>query len=163
VTRAARDQLRDRADMNFADLGEHEVKNISRPVRAFRAVFDRNAEPELPDSVRRPGVELERSEAEEDSNSVEIAFWQSVQASDDDAEYRIYLERYPTGSFAELAQARLRGTSAMDDTSVELAFWETIRSENDAAMLHAYLEKYPNGKFRSLADIILEKLANETP
>ena len=74
------------------------------------------------------------------------------------ARKRIYLERYPAGSFAELARARLRGGSAMDDTSVELAFWETIRHGKDAAMLHAYLERYPEGKFRSLADIMLAKL-----
>ena len=49
VTRAARDQLRDRGEMTFADLGEHQVKNIARPVRVFRVIFDRNEEPALPD------------------------------------------------------------------------------------------------------------------
>jgi class 3 adenylate cyclase len=164
VSRTARDQLRDRVDMNFADLGEHSVKNISRPVRAFRVIFDRNAEPELPDSVRRSEAEADASESEEtpDSDSVEIAFWQSVQASDDDAEYRLYLERYAKGAFAELARTRLRSASAVDDTDVELLFWETVRDGNDAAMLRAYLEKYPDGKFRSLADIMLAKLDNKS-
>jgi len=160
VTRAARDQLRDREDMNFSDLGEHRVKNIGRPIRAFRVIFDRNAEPELPATVRRPDIESEASAAEETSgsDSVEIAFWQSVQASDDDAEYRLYLQRYPEGAFAELARARLGGASAVDDTSVELAFWDTVRDTKDAAMLRAYLENYPEGKFRSLAEIMLAKL-----
>ena len=49
VTRAARDQLRDRVDTAFDDLGEHSVKNIARPIRAFRVIFDRDAEPETPD------------------------------------------------------------------------------------------------------------------
>jgi class 3 adenylate cyclase len=160
VTRAARDQLRDRVDTKFADLGEHEVKNIARPIRAFRVIFDRSAEPELPDSLKRPEEPGAAAETDDDgeppSDSVEIAFWQSVQASDDDAEYRIYLERYPDGAFADLARARLRGASAVEDTRVELAFWETVRDGRDPEMLRAYLEKYPDGEFRSLAEIMLK-------
>jgi class 3 adenylate cyclase len=33
VTRGVRDHLRDRVDIPFEDLGEHSVKNISRPMR----------------------------------------------------------------------------------------------------------------------------------
>jgi len=36
VSRAARDQVRDRLDVAFADMGEQQVKNIARPVRAYR-------------------------------------------------------------------------------------------------------------------------------
>ncbi len=35
LSRAARDQVRDRLDLEFDDLGDVEVKNIARPVRAF--------------------------------------------------------------------------------------------------------------------------------
>lgn len=35
VSRAARDQIRDKLDIGLTDLGEVEVKNIARPVRAF--------------------------------------------------------------------------------------------------------------------------------
>jgi adenylate cyclase len=45
VTRAVRDQVRDRLPIAFADLGEHEVKNVARPVRAFRIVMDTPASP----------------------------------------------------------------------------------------------------------------------
>jgi hypothetical protein len=159
VSRNARDQLRDRVETKFEDLGEQQVKNIARPVRVFRVIFDRNAEPQLPETAGRAEPEEATEEPEEaPSDSVEIAFWQSVQASDDDAEYRIYLERYPDGAFAELARARLRGTSAVEDVSVELAFWETVRDSDDRAMLRAYLEKYPQGEFRSLAEIMLKGL-----
>lgn len=161
VSRAARDQLRDRVAAKFDDLGEHNVKNIARPVRVFRVVFDANAEPKLPDSIGKP--ESETAEVEEEpqaSDSVEIAFWQSVQATDDDGEYRIYLERYPDGAFADLARARLRNGSGIEDPNVELAFWETVRSSRDPAMIRAYLEKYPDGEFRSLAEIMLTDLGD---
>ena len=36
ISRVVRDQVRDRLDCTFEDLGEQEVKNISRPVRAYR-------------------------------------------------------------------------------------------------------------------------------
>jgi adenylate cyclase len=36
VTRVVRDQVRDRLDYAFEDLGEQSVKNIARPVRAYR-------------------------------------------------------------------------------------------------------------------------------
>jgi adenylate cyclase len=36
VSRVVRDQVRDRVDFAFEDMGEQEVKNIARPVRAYR-------------------------------------------------------------------------------------------------------------------------------
>src|SRR5579863_5737814 len=36
VSRVVRDQVRDRLDIAFDDLGERQVKNIARPVRVFR-------------------------------------------------------------------------------------------------------------------------------
>src|SRR6516165_3219754 len=41
ITRAVRDQVRDRLPIAFEDLGEHQVKNVARPVRAFRIVLDK--------------------------------------------------------------------------------------------------------------------------
>jgi len=163
VSRSVRDHLRDRGDTRFEDLGEHAVKNIARPIRVFGVVFDADAEPVLREEAAEPESEAEPPAAPENapSDSVEIAFWQSVQASDDDAEYRIYLERYPEGAFADLARARLQGASAVDDTGVELAFWETVKDSGDPAMLKAYLEKFPQGEFKSLAAILLAKLSPE--
>jgi len=36
VSRVVRDQVRDRLDYSFEDLGEQQVKNITRPVRAYK-------------------------------------------------------------------------------------------------------------------------------
>jgi len=40
IERNVRDQIRDKLDLTLEDLGEIEVKNISRPVHAFRIVMD---------------------------------------------------------------------------------------------------------------------------
>jgi adenylate cyclase len=39
VSRAVRDQVRDKLDFSFEDLGEQQVKNIARPVRVHRVVL----------------------------------------------------------------------------------------------------------------------------
>ena len=39
ISRAARDQVRDKLEVSFEDLGEIEVKNIARPIRTFRLGF----------------------------------------------------------------------------------------------------------------------------
>jgi class 3 adenylate cyclase len=36
VSRVVRDQVRDKLDLSFEDMGEGQVKNIARPVRVFR-------------------------------------------------------------------------------------------------------------------------------
>jgi TolB-like protein/class 3 adenylate cyclase len=46
VNRVVRDQVRDKLDIAFEDMGEQRVKNIARPVRAFRVVAEAKAEPE---------------------------------------------------------------------------------------------------------------------
>jgi adenylate cyclase len=53
VSRVVRDQVRDRLDYTFEDLGEQQVKNIARPVRAYRvrdrAVLTEQAVPASPE------------------------------------------------------------------------------------------------------------------
>ncbi len=43
VRRNVRNQVRDKIDINFRDLGEIEVKNIARPIRVFGVVLDDKA------------------------------------------------------------------------------------------------------------------------
>jgi adenylate cyclase len=45
---SAHEQVEGRTDTGFEDIGEHEVKNIARPVRAYRIVVDGQAEPTQP-------------------------------------------------------------------------------------------------------------------
>jgi adenylate cyclase len=163
VARAVRDQLRDRVDATFEDLGEHSVKNIARPVRVFRACFDPDAEPVLPNAATPPPP-AEEEVPEIPADSAEIAFWQSVQASDDDVEYRLYLQRYPTGTFADLARIRLASDTRQPERTrteaeIELAFWDTVRASGNSDMIAAYLQKYPDGEFRELAEILLRTAA----
>src|SRR6516165_6698757 len=44
VSRVVRDQVRDKLAISFEDMGEHRVKNIVRPVRAYRALLSGGAD-----------------------------------------------------------------------------------------------------------------------
>lgn len=167
VTRGVRDHLRDRVDEEFGDLGEHSVKNIARPVRVFRVVFDPEGrtefgqEPVEPDPV---GPALAVAAPTVSGAAVELAFWQSVQASNDQAEYEAYLERYPEGAFASLARARLEPPSPeapaapAEAGDLELAFWSSVDGSDNPAMYEAYLKQFPEGGFKMLAEIKLAEL-----
>jgi adenylate cyclase len=56
ISRAVRDQVRDKLPVTFDDLGERQVKNIVRPVRAFGLSAEAiTATPELPSQETAPG------------------------------------------------------------------------------------------------------------
>ncbi|WP_426127644.1 adenylate/guanylate cyclase domain-containing protein [Pararhizobium sp. PWRC1-1] len=169
VTRGVRDHLRDRVDATFEDLGEHSIKNIARPLRVFRVIFDPEAEPVLDMELASVGMPEESSSVEQsvaqdldsddEGRRVEVAFWESVQRSDDPAEYALYLERVPNGQFAGLAMTRLEnGGPSSNDPGVEVAFWESVRATDNPEMIKAYLTKYPQGQFSDLANIVLAEL-----
>ena len=162
VTRGVRDHLRDRMEYDFEDLGEHSVKNIARPVRVFRVSFDPEGTTELVAS-EPPPPSAEAVSGSGGGNApktepVELAFWQSVEASDDPKEYQAYLKQFPEGAFAALAKSRLAGpagTSPSADHTVELEFWNSIKDTDVRENFEAYLKKYPEGEFKSLAEIRL--------
>jgi adenylate cyclase len=163
VTRGVRDHIRDRVEANFEDMGEQSFKNIARPVRVFRVLFDADAEPTLTpfdendDGVGEAG--LESSQSDDDTNAAEISFWESIREDDDGTELRLYLERFPTGAYSELARARLENNAPPPaDPAIEVSFWESVRDTEDRDMIKAYIEKFPDGQFVPIAQILLKKL-----
>src|SRR5215469_10738880 len=48
VSRVVRDQVRDKLDFSFADMGEQQVKNIARPIRVHRIVIGEGVGPSEP-------------------------------------------------------------------------------------------------------------------
>jgi adenylate cyclase len=182
ISRGVRDQVRRKLPYRYVDLGEQSVKNIAQPIRVFRLLPDAAdgdpSEPApapielVPDratnglAVEQPPVEPEPSEATQaEQQSVEIVFWESIKESVRPADYEAYLEQYPEGSFAALAQTRLDefasaqgGMRDPQDREVELAFWDSVRESDNPASLGAYLEKYPEGEFKALAEIRLAEI-----
>lgn len=172
VSRGVRDHLRNKGVVVFEDLGEHSVKNIAQPVRAFRVRFDGPAgsvEP-LPDAASTSAAALPPAAepAAGDSIAVELAFWETVKDTAGPSELAAYLERYPDGAFATLAKARREAlletpeaptpAAASEHVAVELAFWNSVTESENPAMYEAYLEKYPDGEFAALAKLRVTEL-----
>jgi uncharacterized caspase-like protein len=51
-------------------------------------------------------------------DAVDLAFWQSIERSDDPAMFQEYLRRFPQGTFAGLAQIRIQGLMRRQETQV---------------------------------------------
>ena len=170
VSRGVRDNIRHLAGFSFEDLGEQIVKNIARPVRAFRVRINQEAAAEAPEDTappQPPGIPTDPP----DSTALDLAMWETVSDSGDVEGFLHYLQRFPEGEFAEIARDRITALSqappqtpqvvapAVDaDTAVELSFWESVRVGDNPDMYEAYLEKYPNGEFVPLAKVRLEEL-----
>ena len=56
-----------------------------------------------------------------EDHTVEVEFWSSIQNTDDAEEYRIYLEEYPEGNFAKLAELRIKKLSTLPITGGQIS------------------------------------------
>ncbi len=166
VSRAVRDHLRDKAPLAFDDQGEHTVKNIARPVRAFQVRFNAPAT-----GLQNASIEATATSAKE-ADPTELVFWDSMKESEDTADYRAYLESYPDGSFTALALSRIEGlndapqsdeTEPKEADQTELAFWNSVEDSKDAVDYEAYIERYPDGSFAALAQTRIDSLNNASP
>ncbi|MBV8937132.1 MAG: hypothetical protein JO095_15170, partial [Alphaproteobacteria bacterium] len=114
-----------------------------------------------PESI--PDTATAASELSADSEAaLELAFWESVKDGTP-AELETYLEKYPEGTFASLARARLESAALSPEESsdpqagntgpdaLDLAFWDSVKDSNRRQELEAYLEQHPNGHFAALA------------
>jgi adenylate cyclase len=170
VSRGVRDHVRKMGRYAFEDLGEQSVKNIAQPIRAFRL---HGLEEGAPDpAAADPPLGLASAPAPSPGPAVstpapfELPFWDTIKESKDPAEFTAYLEQYPNGVFASLAEARRDALMAEQEepavapapvpepdlATMELAFWESIKESTDPAEFAAYLVQYPDGSFAGLAD-----------
>lgn len=167
VSRGVRDHIRHLGAFRFEDLGEQQVKNIERPVRAFAILAGDTSEAE---AVPSEPVGLAAPPPAAEELRLDLAMWQTISGSDEIPEFLLYLERFPEGEFAALARDRIAALSEARpvpapalpaDTAVELAFWDSVRDSDNPAMHAAYLQKYPDGEFVLLARARLEELTKD--
>jgi TolB-like protein len=96
ISRAVRDQVRDRLPIRFEDLGEHEVKNVARAVRVFRVVLQER--PVAPASTGR-----RRTAAPPGRPALAVLPFQNLGG---DAETEFFLDSVAEDLITELARAR---------------------------------------------------------
>ena len=182
ISRGVRDHVRKMGRFAFEDLGEQSVKNIDQPIRAFRLRgVDATAAPApTPSATTRPesgdhgssdGPALRQPASAAEEAEFELTFWESIKDSGNPAEFAAYLDRYPAGTFAALAEARRHAllqeaavpaaeAADVEVSAVELAFWDTVKDSDNPEMFSAYLERYPEGAFAALAKVRLEEVGS---
>jgi class 3 adenylate cyclase len=175
ISRGVRDHVRKLGRFAFEDLGEQSVKNIEQPIRAFRVRPSEGSLADKREPSYKPGASPEPERAApspptkataQDPPELELAFWESIKDSQDAGEFAAYLEKYPAGTFAALAETRrsalLEEPASADKEpeadAVELAYWDTMKDSDNPDMFRAYLERYPDGAFAPLAKVRLGEL-----
>ncbi|MGQ0674542.1 MAG: caspase family protein [Rhodospirillales bacterium] len=105
----------------------------------------------------------------------EMLFWQSVKDTDDAVVLNAYLERYPSGTFAGLARAKIRSAETKlrqaalapppqpSAAAKEEAVWDLVKGSSDPDIIQAFLEKYPNGVNAEAARFKLATLKKPPP
>jgi adenylate cyclase len=96
VSRAVRDQVRDRLPIAFEDVGENEVKNIARLVRVFRIVLDDRA-------IAPRSATPRRAAAPPNRPAVAVLSFQNLGG---DVETEYFLDSVAEDLITELARAR---------------------------------------------------------
>ncbi|MBW8755490.1 MAG: caspase family protein [Sphingomonadales bacterium] len=116
-----------------------------------------------------------------DPKAIELAFWDAIKDSKAAEDYQAYLEKYPDGDFAPLAQVRARqasqsttrvipqgdapvsaGSATPDPQSFEQAFWNTVHEGDTVEEYQAYLKQYPKGAFAEAAQQRLAVLGQDS-
>lgn len=134
----------------FAQTGYVTMEQIQRlDAQAARRTAEQAAE-----------AERQRQEAER----LDRAYWDETGARGDEAGLRAYLQRYPRGLYAEIAQDQLdliAQQSAQTNAARDREAWNSARSADTAAAYRAYLRDFPRGNFAAEAQARLAALENQ--
>jgi len=93
-------------------------------------------------------AEAQQRKAEEEQRDTQ--YWRDTGRGGSEAGLRAYLERYPDGLFADVAEARMADIEAAKRAQAEAAeraFWDDVRVRDTAVDYQRYLDRFPNGLF----------------
>lgn len=73
------------------------------------------------------------------TQAMELAFWNSIRASWDAADFDAYLAQFPNGVFSSVATRRI------EDISEHNAYWAKLQANDKSGAMRSYLSRYPEG------------------
>ncbi len=114
---------------------------------------------------RSAELEAEAAARQAEQERLDRAYWAETGAKGDEAGLRAYLERYPDGLFAEIAQERLRPfdeARAAEAEAADRAAWEQATERDDVSGYQEYLAAQPQGAFREQAQTRINELTQES-
>jgi peptidoglycan hydrolase-like protein with peptidoglycan-binding domain len=115
-------------------------------------------------AVRAAELEREAQERREVEETQDRAYWDSTGRGQDEAGLRAYLQRYPDGLFADLAQQRL---DQIDDDSRQQAaaeernLWDRSRQQDTPEAYRQFMQAFPDSTFTEAARARLAQIDAE--
>lgn len=88
-----------------------------------------------------------------DAALAEIAAWNAVKGSENTSDYQAYLKRYPEGSFAELAEFRIRELDTRKMLADSAALWLTLKNGEDLESIEAFITQYGQSPLAAEAEM----------
>ncbi len=110
---------------------------------------------------RSAQIEAEAEARRQELAQLDQAYWNETGGRGDAAGYRAYLERYPDGKYAAIAQAELDAIAQQalaQAESQERDAWELIAEADVISGYRQYLVDYPNGSFAEQANARITEL-----
>ncbi|QFT64765.1 peptidoglycan-binding domain-containing protein [Roseivivax sp. THAF30] len=117
----------------------------------------------LDDQAAERAEELEREAAAREAERArnDRAYWQQTGASGEEADLRAYLERYPDGDYADLAEdeiGEIEAARAEAAARQDRQAWATAEETDTTGAYRQYLSDYPEGAFAEQAERRLSQL-----
>lgn len=103
----------------------------------------------------------QRREAEE---AADRAYWQDLGQGQDEAALRAYLNRYPEGLFADVANDRIAAIEAetrQQTQGAEAQAWDQAQAQDQIAGYQQFLDTYPQSGFADAAQARIQQLQQE--
>ena len=134
-----------------------------RADHGWPALLEQFAGHRLDDQAAERAEELEREAAAREAERArnDRAYWQQTGASGEEADLRAYLERYPDGDYADLAEDELGEIEAARAEAAarqDRQAWATAEETDTAGAYRQYLSEYPDGAFAEQAERRLSQL-----
>lgn len=93
-----------------------------------------------------------------DAAMAEIALWNSLKSSENIADYRLYLASYPAGSFADLAEFRIRELETRRMLAESASLWQTLKDGEDLEGIESFLLRFPQSPLHAEAELKAQTL-----
>lgn len=110
---------------------------------------------------RAAEIEAEEARAQAQAEALDRSYWSETGGLGGEPGYRAYLERYPDGLFANIAQARLGEIEERRQTEAEAEdrqAWARAQEADSLVAYQEYLAVYPTGVFEAEARARIDAL-----
>lgn len=110
---------------------------------------------------RADDLAAEARRKEEELRAQDVAYWRQTGKKGGEANFRLYLQRYPDGQFADTARKQLEAITAKKRAKLEAAerrAWDAAVATDTIEGYRDYMRAYPRGIFEAEAGARIQEL-----